>query len=70
MREIAEMKGQGNMEEAINDVREYCSKFSQVVIYGAGDVGRMVADFMEEERAPHCLLLCDAKAGIGSAGQL
>lgn len=31
---------------------EYCSKFPKIIIYGAGDVGRMAAEFMEKENIP------------------
>lgn len=40
------------VENAINSFYEYCSKFSRLAIYGAGDVGRMVAEFMEKENIP------------------
>lgn len=39
-----------NSGDAIKNFFEYCSKFSKLVIYGAGDVGKMVAQFMEKER--------------------
>lgn len=41
-----------NTEDAIKDFYRYCAKFSELVIYGAGDVGRMVAQFMENEKIP------------------
>lgn len=36
-------------ENPINNFYKYCSQFSRLVIYGAGDVGKMVAGFMEEK---------------------
>lgn len=38
-----------NKENPINHFYKYCSKYSSLVIYGAGDVGSMVAGFMEEK---------------------
>lgn len=37
---------------AVNSFFEYCAKFPRLAIYGAGDVGRMVAEFMEKEGVP------------------
>ena len=37
-----------NSGDDIKNFFEYCSKFSKLVIYGAGDVGKMVAQFMEK----------------------
>jgi ADP-heptose:LPS heptosyltransferase len=33
----------------LNIFYRYCSRYSRIIIYGAGDVGAMVADFMEEK---------------------
>ena len=40
---------QKEIENPIDSFKNYCINFSGLVIYGAGDVGRMVAEFMEEE---------------------
>lgn len=40
---------QDDIKNTMDSFKEYCSKFSTLVIYGAGDVGKMVAEFMEEE---------------------
>lgn len=44
------------MRDDIDDVMdrffEYCSRYTSLAIYGAGDVGRMVAEFMDEKRIP------------------
>ena len=40
---------QGNSGDAVNGFYEFCSKFSKLVIYGAGDVGKLVAQYMEKE---------------------
>ncbi len=38
-----------NKVDVIDKFYEFISKFSNFVIYGAGDVGKMVAEFMEKE---------------------
>lgn len=43
---------QDNTGDVIKSFYRYCSRFSELVIYGAGDVGRMVAEFMELEKIP------------------
>lgn len=43
---------QSRYPDIINIFCEYCSRHSQLVIYGAGDAGQMVADFMEQENIP------------------
>lgn len=40
---------QKNDRDPINCFREYCKGFSRLVIYGAGDVGNMVAEYMERK---------------------
>lgn len=40
---------QSDCENAISSFYEYCSRFSKLIIYGAGDVGSMVAEFMKKE---------------------
>lgn len=41
-----------NFGNAIDNFFEYCAEFPGLAIYGAGDVGRMVAEFMEREGVP------------------
>lgn len=43
---------QDNTEDIINSFHRYCAKFSELVIYGAGGAGQMVAEFMEQEKIP------------------
>ena len=43
---------QDNTEDIIKSFYRYCARFSELVIYGAGDAGRMVAEFMEHEKIP------------------
>lgn len=48
---------------------EYCSKFSKLALYGAGDVGKMVAEFMEEEKIPfsyYCVTGKPEKIALGN----
>lgn len=40
---------QEDIRDVINRFKDYCARTSRLVIYGAGDVGRMVAEFMDEE---------------------
>lgn len=43
---------QEDLEGARGSFDEYRRKYTRLVIYGAGDVGRMVAEFMNRERIP------------------
>lgn len=55
--------------QCFNDFFEYCSKFSRLALYGAGDVGRMVAEYMEEEKIPfsyYCVTGKPEKAFLGN----
>ena len=41
---------QGDVQSAIDSFYEYCQKYTRLVIYGAGGVGRMVAEFMDRKK--------------------
>lgn len=43
---------QGDLGNAIGGFCAYCRQYARLVIYGAGDVGRMVSEFMEREKIP------------------